>query len=384
MKQISGYIRKNGTVGFRNHILILASVVCANHAVQLLGQKFKDAIPITHQHGCSQGGDDAKQTFRTLIGIASNPNVAAVLVIGLGCELIKAADIAKEVEKSGKLVSFLVIQQCGGVSKVVEQGEKILLKMFKEASKYKRKLVGINNIVLGTECGGSDAFSGITANPALGITSNLIIQNGGTVILAETPELIGAESVLKKRCTDEKVGEKLISVIKRFEQRALDVGTNEGIVSPGNIKGGITTLEEKSLGCTYKGGDSEIKEVIDYANKPTKRGLVVMDTPGDDVEQISGMSAGGAQIIVFTTGRGTPVGCAVAPVIKISTNSTTYKNMKEHIDINAGKIIDGISNVEEMGQEIFDFILKVAEGYPTKSEKCGQKDFSINRIGPSF
>lgn len=386
MKKIMGYIRENGDVGFRNHLLILPSVICANRTAQFLGQIFKNAICITHQHGCSQGGEDLKQTFRTLVGVASNPNVAAVLVVGLGCESIEAEDIANEVRKTGKIVSSLEIQKCGGVSKTIEQGKKILSEMFEEISKYKRQLVSIDNIVLGTECGGSDAFSGISANVAVGKASDLIVENGGIVILSETSEIIGAEHILEKRCINKNVRNKLISVVRRFEQRALDMGTDirEGTVVPGNMKGGITSLEEKSLGCIHKGGETEIKEVIEYACKPLKKGLVVMDTPGDDVESISGMVAGGAQIIVFTTGRGTPTGSAVVPVIKISSNSYTFKNMREHTDINAGKIIDGDSNIKELGQEIFNFILKVAEGFLTKAEESDQRDFSINRIGPTF
>lgn len=381
-----GYIRENGDVGFRNHVLILASVICSNQAVQLLGQMFKKAITVTHQHGCSQCGEDLEQTFRTLVGTASNPNVAAVLIVGLGCETIRAEDIANEVKKTGKIVSFLDIQECGGVSKTIEQGKNILSEMFKDISKYERQLVSIDNIVLGTECGGSDAFSGISANVAVGKASDLIVENGGTVILSETSEMIGAEQVLQKRCANKNVGNELISVVERFEQRALDMGTNirEGTVSPGNINGGITSLEEKSLGCIHKGGETIIQEVIEYACKPLKKGLIVMDTPGDDVESMSGMAAGGAQIIVFTTGRGTPTGSAVVPVIKISSNSFTYNNMREHTDINAGKIIDGKNNFKEVGQEIFDFILKVAEGFLTKAEESDQRDFSINRIGPTY
>jgi len=383
MKKIMGYIRANGDVGFRNHLLILPSVVCANRTAQILGQIFKDSVYITHQHGCSQSGEDLKQTFTTLTGVASNPNVAAVLIVGLGCEAVKAEDIADEVRKTGKIVSSLEIQKCGGVSKTIEQGKKILTEMFVEISKYKRQLVSIDNIILGTECGGSDAFSGVSANVAVGKASDLIVENGGTVILSEISEIIGAEHILKKRCINKNVGNKLISVVRCFEQRAFNMGTDirEGTVVQGNVKGGITTLEEKSLGCIHKGGETEIKEVIEYARKPLKKGLVIMDTPGDDVESMSGMVAGGAQIIVFTTGRGTPAGNAVSPVIKVSSNSSTYKNMREHTDINAGKIIDGDSNIEELGQEIFNFILKVAEGFLTKAEKSKQRDFSVNRIG---
>jgi altronate dehydratase large subunit len=386
MKEFMAYVRENGDIGIRNHVLIVPTVVCANHTVQLLGQIFEDAIIVNHQHGCSQGGEDLKQTFRTLLGLASNPNVAAVLIVGLGCEAIKVDDLAKEVSKTGKIVSTIEVQKSGSVSKAVEQGKKELLLMFDKISKYKREMVSIERLILGTECGGSDAFSGISANPALGKASDLIVEHGGSVILSETSEIIGAEHILQRRCINTEVGKRLIFVVNRFEQRALEMGINirEGTTSPGNIKGGLTTLEEKSLGCIYKGGETEIKEVIDYACKPSKRGLIVMDTPGDDVESMSGMVAGGAQLIVFTTGMGTPTGCPIAPVIKVSSNSPVYNRMSEHIDINAGEIIDGNKNIEELGQDIFQFIFKVANGFLTKAEISKQWDFSINRIGPTF
>ncbi len=385
-EKIMAYVRENGNIGVRNHVLVLSSVVCANRAASLLGDSFSDVISITHQHGCSQTGADMEQTLRTLAGVASNPNVAAVLIVGLGCESVPAEKIADKVKDTGKIVEFLEIQECGGVTNTVEEGRKILSDMINKVEEYEREAVNIDNIILGTECGGSDAFSGITANPAVGAASDLLVKKDGTVILSETPELIGAEHILKKRSINKEVGNNLIATVENFEKKALGTGVDirGANPSPGNIKGGLTTLEEKSLGCIHKAGTSSLTEVNQYAECPSKKGLVVMDTPGNDVESLAGMAAGGAQIVVFTTGRGTPAGFAISPVIKIATNTTMYQSMKEHMDINAGVIANGEKTIEEVGRNIFELVIKVAEGKLTKAEKSGQRDFSINRIGPTF
>lgn len=384
--KIMAYVRENGDIGFRNHVLILSSVVCANQAVSFLGQAFDEVITITHQHGCSQGGADRERTLQTLAGVAANPNVAAVLLVGLGCEAVPVEEIAELVGKTEKPLATLEIQACGGVSATVDRGKKIVADMLQQAAAYERQPVGLDEIILGTECGGSDAFSGISGNPAIGAASDLVVKNNGTTILSETPELIGAEHVLVKRSCCQEVADKLLTIVEDFEKKALDGGINirGANPSPGNVKGGITTLEEKSMGCIHKGGTTEIKEVIGYGCKPSRKGLVVMDTPGNDVESLSGMAAGGSQIMVFSTGRGTPAGFAVVPVIKVATNTAMYNNMKEHMDINAGAIIDGDKSIAEVGREIYDLLLEVACGKLTKAEQMKQTDFSINRIGPTF
>jgi len=387
-RKISAYVRPNGLVGVRNYILVLSTVVCANQTVSLIEKQVKgdNIIAITHQHGCSQGGDDKEQTLRILRGIAAHPNVAAALIIGLGCETINPKMIADYVEKFDKPCKTLEIQECGGVLKTVKQGIKILNDYQTLAGKINREKVDIYNLIVGLECGGSDSYSGITANPSVGIFSDILIGRGGTVLLSEIPEMIGAEQLLAKRCKDKKTKERLLEAIKNYETKALKAGIDirEANPSPGNKEGGITTLEEKSLGCILKGGNTPIKQVIDYGEFPEEQGLIIMNTPGNDVESLSGMAAGGAQIMVFTTGRGTPAGCAVAPTIKIATNSRIYKKMKDSIDINAGKIITKGINLHEIGKEIFLKVIKIAEGEKTKSEILGQYDFSINRIGPTF
>ena len=382
------YPRDDGQVGVRNYILVLSTVVCANRTAELVGSGTfnNNIITLTHQHGCTQAGKDQSQTLKTLQGIAINPNVAAVLIVGLGCETTKAELIAQEVAKTGKTFEVIEIQKSGGIEKSVQKGRKIINKFLSITSEIKRKESTLSNITIGLECGGSDAFSGITANPAVGVTSDILINYGATVILSEVPEMIGAEHVLGKRAANNQVKDKLYKLIDNYEQKAFKSGINirEANPTPGNLAGGISTLEEKSLGCIYKGGTTELKEVIDYAEKPSHRGLVVMNTPGNDIESLSGMAAGGAQIMLFTTGRGTPAGSIVSPTIKIATNTKLYNSLGDIIDLNAGEIIDSGVSKEEFGQKIFDEILKICHGKITKAEKYKQHDFAINRIGPTY
>ena len=384
--KFNGYRRPDGRIGIRNHVIILPSVACSVEVGNAIAQKVKGVIAISHPHGCAELPFDAEQTLRTLAGVGKNPNVAAVLVVGLGCEVVDAPLVASKISESGKPVKSLVIQDVGGSPKTVREGVKIIKEMLAYASRLKKERVGLDSLILGVECGGSDACSGLSANPALGVTSDLFIEEGGTIILSETTESIGAEHILARRAVNKEVREKILEIVRRTEMRALNLGLDIGKANPapGNYEGGITTLEEKSLGCVMKGGGGKVMEVLEYAEAPTKKGLVLMDTPGHDAESVTGLIAGGTQIIAFTTGRGNPMGSAVAPVIKIATNSFMYSRMKDNMDIDAGEIITGKRSIEEMGERIFKEVLKVANGKLTKNEILGHREFAINRLGPSF
>lgn len=384
--KLLGYRRPDGKVGVRNHVIILPSVACSSEVANTIARKVKGAISIPHPHGCAQLPFDAEQTSRTLIGVGKNPNVAAVLVIGLGCEVVEAPSIALKIAESGKPVKSLVIQEVGGTLKTIKEGIKIVREMVSHASRLRREKVGLDTLILGVECGGSDACSGISANPALGVTSDLWIKEGGTIILSETTESIGAEHILARRAANQRVRKRILDIVRRTEMRALHLGLDIGRANPapGNYAGGITTLEEKSLGCITKAGTGKIMEVLEYAEPPTQKGLVLMDTPGQDAESVTGLIAGGTQVIAFTTGRGNPMGSPIAPVIKIATNSHIYARMKENMDINAGEIITGRETVQQIGDRIFCEVIRVASGKLTRSEILGHREFAINRIGPSF
>ncbi|KEF39487.1 altronate dehydratase [Schinkia azotoformans MEV2011] len=381
-----GYRRKDGKVGVRNHVLILPTITCATQTAQRITDLVHGTVSFVHQHGCAQVGVDYEQTFRTYVGMGKNPNVYGVLVIGLGCETHQARSVAGEIAKSGKRVEVLSIQEHGGTLTSIAEGAKKAAQLVQEASAQMREWCDFSELIIGTECGGSDACSGLSANPAVGAVSDMIVERGGTSILAETTELIGAEHLLANRAANDKVRKRVYEVIQAMENRSILMGVDirTGNPSPGNIAGGLSSLEEKSLGAANKAGKSELKELIDYAEEPTEKGLVWMDTPGHDIEQLTGMVAGGAQIVLFTSGRGTPTGSPIAPVIKIATNTMMFDRMQENMDLNAGTIIEGKETVQDVGRRIFDEIALVSSGKLTKAEILKQHDFGIWRIGPTF
>lgn len=385
--KINGYIRENGTFGIRNHLAILATSVCSSETAVRISNLVPGSIALPHQHGCCHVGDDYRQVLRTLIGLGKNPNVGAVLVVGLGCEGIKPQEVAEAISETGKAVETIIIQEWQGTLGAIQQGVRIAKDMIQDLSQMNKSERDVSELILALECGGSDPTSGIAANPAVGVASDKLISHGGRSILSETTELIGAEHLLAKRAINEEVANKLFKIVKQTEDRAIGMGEDlrGSQPTPGNIQGGLTTIEEKSLGCIYKAGKADIQDVLDYADPVgEEKGLYVMDTPGQDIDSITGMLAGGAQIVVFTTGRGTPTGSPIAPVIKITGNSTTYKNMIDNIDINAGKIISEGVSINDIGDEIFEEIVKVSNGKLTKAEALGHKEFGIFRVGYTF
>jgi altronate dehydratase large subunit len=385
---IMGYRRANGSVGIRNHIIILPSVVCANRVARGISQLVAGTTWVEHQHGCTQLGADAELTRRVLVSHGTHPNVFAVVVVGLGCETMRAQDVAADIRRQAphKPVHLVIIQDEGGSLKAMAAGAGAAAEMVKAASCLERTPIEISEIILGTECGGSDACSGISANPALGVASDLLIEAGGSVILAETTELIGAEHLIAARAVSPEVSARCFDIIRRCEQSATAMGVDMrgGQPTPGNIEGGLTTIEEKSLGCVYKAGTKPLQDVIDYAMPVVKKGLILMDTPGQDIEQITGMVAGGCQIVVFTTGRGTCCGSPIAPTIKVATTTALFEKMRDNMDLNAGTIVTGEETVARVGKRIFDELLQVASGRLTRAEILGFNDFAIKRIGPSM
>ena len=380
-----GYRRKSGAIGTRNHVLVMSSVSCANGVVQAIGRELPEVKTITHTEGCGRATADSLMAQRTLAGLGRNPNIAAVLVVGLGCETIKAAGLAKEIEKASIPVETIDIQSAGGSVKATAEGIRIAHRMLTDAGKRAREACPLSALTVGLECGGSDALSGLTANRLVGAVADWLVAQGGTVILSETTEMIGTEHILAKRTADPRLGERIVDLIQRQRRRTEDLlGERAGmVISPGNMDGGLSTISEKSLGCIVKGGTSPIRELVNYGAPPTEKGLVLMDTPGSDIFSLTGMAAGGAQIMLFTTGRGTPAGFPTVPVVKLASNNRLYENMADDMDLNAGSLIEGRA-LEDARQELVELVQAVAEGQLTKAERNRQEMVALHTTGPAF
>ncbi len=379
-----GYRRKDGRAGVRNHLLVMSTVHCANSVVDRMGQALPDVVALSHAWGCSQLGDDLAQSRRVLEEFAAHPNVGAALLIGLGCETMPTIEMGEKLAGLGLTVVRLTIQEEGGTRATYGKALGIARELLQDLQRARREPIPLSELIVGLECGGSDGWSGITANPAVGVASDLIVAAGGTVILSETTEFIGAEHVLAARAVDQTIGERIVAFTRGREADAARMGVDMrgSQPTPGNIAGGLTTIEEKSLGAIAKGGSTLVQEAIPYAHRPTRRGLVVMDTPGNDPESVTAMVAGGAQIVVFTTGRGSPAGCPIAPVIKVATNSAMYRRLADDMDLDAGTIVEAGEPLGRVGRRIFDEIIAVANGKQTAAEMWGAKEFAINVIGP--
>jgi altronate hydrolase len=392
--------------GTRNYIAVISTVNCSAQTSKYITQRFNSTdllkqyphvdgvVAITHKAGCAMqyDGPDHNQLDRTLAGFAKHANVAAYILVGLGCETGQARHLVENQgliqlggsAKKGPLV--LTIQECGGIAKTVDAGVRAIAKLLDPVNELRRTKLPAKHIILGTNCGGSDGNSGVTANPALGVASDMLVAHGGASVLGETPEIYGAEHLLTRRAISREVGEKLVERIKWWEWYTGIFGAEiNNNPSPGNKEGGLTTIYEKSLGAIAKAGTTAMVDVVHYAEPVRAKGFVVMDTPGYDPVSMTGIVAGGANVCVFTTGRGSVFGCKPTPSIKIATNTPLYQHMISDMDIDAGVILNG-TPVEVVGRQIFEEILAVASGKQTKSEinGVGEEEFAPWSIGPTL
>ena len=383
--KLKGFLRPNGKIGFRNHFLVVPTVICATRTAEEIASNFPNVVYLHNQHGCNHMKDDEKKVVNVLKGMASNPNVAGVLFVGLGCETIPTMKIFESVRAAGKPVECLIIQEEGGTLKTIEKGVRILQRMM-EQYEIKEVETDLSSVTVAIECGGSDTTSGIASNPVVGYVADRLVDLGATVVFSETTEIIGAEHLLIKRAVNEEVAKKLLELVGRCEQSALAGGEDiRGVnPTPGNITGGLTTLEEKSLGAIYKAGTKPLKGVLEYAEPIPTGGLYFMDSPGHDVESVSGMVAGGAQVVIFTTGRGTPTGCAIAPVIKVTANAKTYSRMSDNIDVDVSDVLEGKTTIQQAGERLFQKLIEVLNGKLTKSEMLRHHEFGIYLTQPTL
>jgi arabinonate dehydratase len=388
-----GYPREDGRVGTRNYIAVVAASNCAAHTAELIAASYADAkLPpnvdgvaaFPHGEGCGHTiGPDTQQLQRTLGGVLNHPNVAAAIILGLGCEVNQIDHYLGEgAPRTDRLVG-MTVQASGGTRATVEAARKAITGLMERAAAEKRVETPASKIVMGLNCGGSDSFSGITANPALGVCSDRLAAMGGAAVLAETTEIFGAEHLLVRRARNRVVAEKLLGFVSGYKTYLKRFGGSfDDNPTPGNKAGGLTNILEKSLGAIAKAGTSPLMDVVDYAERIQSPGFVFMNTPGYDPVSLTGLAAGGVNLIAFTTGRGSAIGFPTIPVIKIASNSATYKRMQDNMDVNGGRIADGEATVAQVGQEIFDLLLRVASGERTSSERLGHKEFVPWRIGP--
>lgn len=405
-RTFQGFRRADGRSATRNYIGIVSTVNCSAASSRFIAERFSPqlladypnidgVVPLVHKGGCAMefGGADHRQLTRTLAGVARHPNIAAYLVVGLGCETAQASFLMENGglvqlggPDNGRAPLVMNIQEVGGVRKTVERGVAALREMLPDVNRARREPIPVSELIVGLECGGSDGNSGVTANPALGYASDLFVAHGATTVLSETPEIYGGEHLLTSRAVSPTVAEKLMERVHWWEEYAAKFGASiDNNPSVGNKKGGLTTIYEKSLGAIAKGGTAALRGVYEYGETIREKGFVFMDTPGYDPASVTGLVAGGCNVVVFTTGRGSCFGCKPVPTIKVSTNTPLYERMQEDMDFDAGTILEG-APLEEVGREMFEEIISVASGEKTKSEAqgIGDDEFCPWTWGPVF
>ncbi|HTQ53355.1 MAG TPA: altronate dehydratase family protein [Bryobacteraceae bacterium] len=388
-----GYPREDGSAGTRNYIAVVAASNCAAHTAELIARSFDGerlppnidgVVAFPHGEGCGHTiGPDTAQLRRTLAGVLAHPNVAAAVILGLGCEVNQIEHyLGPNAPRSTRLVG-MTLQSSGGTRGAVVAACAEIGRLMADCAGMQRVAVPASRIVLGLNCGGSDSFSGITANPALGLCSDRLAAIGASAVLAETTEIFGAEHLLVRRARNRQVADRLLSFVRSYKQYLVRfAGSFDDNPSPGNKEGGLTNILEKSLGAVAKAGSSPLTDAVDYAEPVRTPGFVFMNTPGYDPVSLTGLAAGGCNLIAFTTGRGSAIGFPSVPVLKIASNTNTYRRMQGNMDINAGAIADGEKSVAEVGAEIFEMLLRVASGERTCAERLGHQEFVPWRIGP--
>lgn len=379
-----GYRRPDGRVGIRNHILILPASVCATDTTRIIASQIDGAITFNNQNGCGQVQSDQQLTMDIMAGFAANPNIYGTIVVSLGCENCQMDLVVSAIKaRTNKPLKTFIIQECEGTLNTIKLAVKEGLRMESAASCVMRKECDMSELIIGTKCGGSDPTSGLSSNVLIGEISDRIVDLGGTSILTETPEMIGAEHILASRAENPETADAIYRIIYRFEDYLRVTGkeeVRESNPSPGNYAGGITTLEEKSLGAIHKSGTRPITAVYDYAKQVHDKGVVIMDSAGHDPSSCSAMAAGGAQLLLYTTGRGTPLGNPIAPVIKLTGNHETYEKMIDNMDYDSSPIIYGQQTLVEAGNDFMDLILRVANGEKTKAEQLGYMEIAMDRV----
>jgi altronate dehydratase large subunit len=383
-----GFRRPDGRVGVRNHVLVVPTVICSSVVCERITEvKPGDVVALPHLAGCGQIGPDLRVTHETLKAYCGHPNVGAVLVIALGCEQVIAEMLTEAAREAGKPAETLAIQTQGGTPATIAAGREIAARMAAGLAGARRETCDVSSLTLSLKCGGSDYTSGLASNPALGRVADRLTDAGGRAVLGEIAEIMGAEHLLAARATRPEVGQQLIQVIRHVEAEAMSLGVDirGAQPAPGNIRGGLTTIEEKALGATHKGGEhAPVVDVVPYAGRITRPGLTVMDTPGLDVEAVTGMVGGGAQVVVFTTGLGTPTGNPIAPVIKITGNARTASMMADNLDLDVSGVMAATESLDAAADRLLASVLSVASGTLTAAERLGHREFAIYRRNPTI
>lgn len=383
---INGYRRYDGRFGIRNHLLVIPTVSCVNGVVNRIGRAVPEAVCVPHAHGCGRGGSrDLTILFKVLSGLVRHPNVGAVVLVGLGCEVSNTRALAHLLEDLGKPLTVLNVQEEGGSLKTAEKAAAAAREHLADLARMERVPMGWEDLFLSIECGGSDAMSGVTANVAIGAVADWLVGHGATVMFGENTEMIGTAHVLARRAVNEEVARRITEMVDRAESLTREIMGDLAsfVISPGNMDGGMTTIAEKSMGCIVKGGTGPIVEVVDYGETPTKKGLILQDGPGYDADSMAGFAASGSQLMFFSTGRGTPAGFPTVPVIKVASNSRLYRAMEDDMDINAGVLVEGVS-LETLRNDMIEFMVKTINGRATKPEANDMGLFTFMTVHPPF